>query len=183
MGTGVALRSDFDAAGLRQLARVSKDANQGRRLLALAQIYDGGSRGAAARVGSVGRQIVRDWVVRFNVRGPDGLLDGKAPGNKSKLNDGQRQALAAIVDSGPDVAVHGIVRWRLVDLVKWISDEFKVSVDHTTVSRALRKLGYVKLSARPRHHAQDTDALTAFKKGALPPSWKKSARGSCKALR
>ena len=71
------------------------------------------------------------------------------------------------MDNGPDAAVHGIVRWRLVDLVKWISDEFKVSVDHTTVSRELRKLGYVKLSARPRHHAQDTDALEAFKKGAL----------------
>lgn len=156
MGTGVALRDDFDAAKLRQLARVSQNANQSRRLLALAQIYDGGSRSSAARLGSVGRQIVRDWVVRFNERGPDGLLDGKAPGNKSKLNDAQRQALVAIVDSGPDVAVHGIVRWRLVDLVKWISDEFKVSVDHTTVSRELRKLGYVKLSARPRHHAQDT---------------------------
>jgi len=183
MGTGVALRDDFDAAKLRRLARVSQNANQSRRLLALAQIYDGGSRSSAARLGSVGRQIVRDWVVRFNARGPDGLLNGKAPGNKSKLDDAQRQALAAIVDSGPDVAVHGIVRWRLVDLVKWISDEFKVSVDHTTVSRELRKLGYVKLSARPRHHAQDTDALEAFKKGALPRNWKKSARGSCKTLR
>ena len=99
MGTGVALRGDFDAAKLRRLARVSQNANQGRRLLALAQIYDGGSRSSAARVGSVGRQIVRDWVVRFNARGPDGLLDGKAPGNKSKLNDAQRQARAAILGS------------------------------------------------------------------------------------
>ena len=94
-----------------------------------------------------------------------------------------QRSWAAIVDSGPDVAVHGIVRWRLVDLAQWISDEFKVSVDHTTVSRELRKLGYVKLSARPRHHAQDTDALEAFKKGALPRNWERSARGSCKALR
>jgi len=66
MGTGVALRGDFDAAKLRRLARVSQNANQGRRLLALAQIYDGGSRSSAARLGSVDRQIVRDWVVRFN---------------------------------------------------------------------------------------------------------------------
>jgi len=183
MGTGVALRDDFDAAKLRRLARVSQNANQSRRLLSLAEIYDGGSRSSAARLGSVGRQIVRDWVVRFNARGPDGLLDGKAPGNKSKLNDAQRQALIAIVDSGPDVAVHGVVRWRLVDLAQWINDEFKVSVDHTTVSRELRKLGYVKLSARPRHHAQNTDALEAFKKGALQPNWKRSARGSCKTLR
>jgi transposase len=100
--------------------------------------------------------------MRFSARGPGGFLDGKTPGNKSKLNDAQRQALAAIVDSGPDVAVHGIVCWRLVDLAQWISDEFKVSVDHTTVSREVRKLGDVKLSARPRHHAQGTDALEAF---------------------
>lgn len=182
MGTGIALRNDFDAVKLRRLARLSENANQSRRLLALAEIYDGGSRSSAARLGSVGRQIVRDWVVRFNARGPDGLIDGKAPGNKSRLDDAQRQALAAIVDSGPDVAVHGVVRWRLVDLAQWISDEFKISVDHTTVSRELRKLGYVKLSARPRHHAQDTDALEAFKKGGLPPNWKKSVRASRKAL-
>jgi len=107
MATGFALRDDFDAAKLRRLARVSEDANQGRRPLALAQIYDGGSRRSAAQLGSVGRQIVRDWAVRFNERGPDGLLDGKAPGNKSKLSVAQRQALAAIVDRGPDVAVLG----------------------------------------------------------------------------
>lgn len=180
MGSAIGLRGDFDAATLRRLARGSKSANQSRRLLALAEIYDGGSRSAAARLGAVGLQIVRDWVVRFNERGPDGLLDGKAPGNPSKLDDAQRKALAAIVDSGPDPDVHGVVRWRLVDLVQWIADEFDVSLDHTTVSRELRKLGYVRLSARPRHHAQDTEALEAFKKGALPPSWKRSARASRK---
>ena len=103
MGTGIALRDDFDAVRLRRLARVSQNANQGRRLLALAQIYDGGSRSSAARPGSVGRQIVRDWVVRFNERGPDGLPDGlpggKAPGNKSRLDDARRQTRAAILGS------------------------------------------------------------------------------------
>ncbi|MGY4399171.1 transposase [Sphingomonas sp. UYAg733] len=117
-----------------------------------------------------GCKSLRDWGVRFNERGPDGLLDGKAPGNPSKLDDAQRRALAAIVDSGPDPEVHGVVRWRLVDLVQWILDEFAVSLDHTTVSRELRKLGYARLSARPRHHAQDKETLEAFKKGALPPS-------------
>jgi transposase len=183
MGNAIALRADFDAPRLRQLARLSKSVNQSRRLLALAEIYDGGSRSDAARLGAVTLQIVRDWVVRFNERGPDGLRDGKAPGNKPKLNDEQRKALAAIVDKGPDVAVHGVVRWRLVDLVQWINDEFKVLLDDGTVSRELRKLGYVKLSARPRHHAQDTEALEAFKKGALQPSWKKSAYAFRKPLR
>ena len=174
MGTALRLREDFDAAALRRLGRFSKSVGQSRRLLALAEIYDGGSRSAAARIGGVGLQIVRDWVVRFNARGPDGLLDGKAPGKPSLLNDGQRRALVEIVESGPIPAIHGVVRWRLIDLVQWLQEEFAVSLDETTLSRELRKLGYVKLTARPRHHAQNEFAMEAFKKGALPTRWQRS---------
>lgn len=171
MGSAIGLRKDFDGAALRRLARVSRSANQARRLLALAEIYDGGSRTAAARIGGVGLQIVRDWVVRFNARGADGLLDGKAPGARSKLDDAQRRALVDIVERGPIPVIHGVVRWRLIDLVQWLHEEFAVSLDETTVGRELKKLGYVKLTARPRHHAQNEHAMEAFKKGALPPSW------------
>ena len=96
-----ALRDDFDAQGLRVLARQSKHAGQARRLLALAAIYEGGRRSDAARIGGVTLQIVRDWVVKFNARGPAGLIDGKGPGQPSLLNDAQRAALAAVVESGP----------------------------------------------------------------------------------
>ena len=89
----------------------------------------------------------------------------------------------AIVESGPIPAIHGVVRWRLIDLAQWLHKEFAVSVDQTTVSRELKKLGYVKLTARPRHRAQDTEALEGFKKGVLQPNWKKSARASRKARR
>ena len=183
MGTGISLRDDFDGTALRQLARKSKSANQARRLLALAEIYDGGSRTSAARIGGVGLQIVRDWVVRFNARGPGALLDGKAPGRQSLLNDAQRRALVEIVEQGPIPAIHGVVRWRLIDLVQWLYDEFAVSLDVTTVGRELKRLGYVKLTARPRHHAQNELALEAFKKGALPPSWQRSEDLSRRARR
>lgn len=173
MGSVVKLRGDFDGAALRRLARVSKSANQARRLLALAEIADGGKRTRAAHVGGVGLQIVRDWVIRFNARGPDGLLDGKAPGARSRLNDVQRRALVEMVERGPIPAIHGVVRWRLCDLVKWLHEEFAVSLDETTVGRELKRLGYVKLTARPRHHAQNELALEAFKKGALPPLWQR----------
>lgn len=176
MGRAIGLRADFDGSQLRLLARRTKNANQGRRLLALAEIYDGGSRSRAAQVGGVGRQIVHDWVERFNARGPEGLIDGKAPGNKPKLSDAQRQALVEIVEKGPTPELHGVIRWRLADLVKWLEDQFKVTIDETNVSRILKKLGYVKLSARPRHHAQDKAALEDFKKGASQPSLQRSAR-------
>ncbi len=174
MGAAIGLRGDFDGATLRRFARTTKSANQSRRLLALAVIYDGGRRSEAAKVGSVTPQIVRDWVVRFNAFGPDGLLDGKAPGKSSLLCDTQRKALAEIVESGPIPAIHGVVRWRLIDLVQWLYEEFAVSLDETTVGRELKKLGYVKLTARPRHHAQNEYAMEAFKKGVLPPSWQRS---------
>jgi len=84
MAIPVALRVDFKASQLRGLARKTKDGPQARRLLALAAIYDGATRTEAARIGGVGLQIIRDWVMRFNARGAAGLLDGKSPGQAVK---------------------------------------------------------------------------------------------------
>jgi transposase len=119
MSAPIPLRRDFDASQLLSLARKTKNGPQARRLLALAAIYDGAARTEAAKIGGIGLQIVRDWVLRFNARGPDGLLDGNALAQPSKLNDGQRQALARGIESGPIPAVHGVVRWRLIDLAHW----------------------------------------------------------------
>src|SRR5262245_38509878 len=84
MSAPTPLRQDFDAPALRGVA--SKSGPQARRLLALAAIYDGATRTEAAKIGGVGLHIIRDWVLRFNARGPDGLLDGKSTGQPSKLN-------------------------------------------------------------------------------------------------
>ena len=170
MAAAIGLRDDFEGPDLRVLAKATKDAAQGRRLLALAEIYDGGMRSDAARIGGVGLQTVRDWVLRFNARGPEGLIDGKAPGAEPRLADAHRRALAAIVESGPIPAIHGVVRWRLKDLEQWIFEEFHVSLDETTVGRELKSLGFRKISARPRHYAQNELAIEDFKKVFLP-SW------------
>ena len=79
MSVPITLRRDFSASQLRGLAKKSKDGPQARRLLTLAAIYDGATRTEAAKIGGAGLQIIRDWVLRFNARGPDGLLDGKPP--------------------------------------------------------------------------------------------------------
>ena len=173
MSRAIALRPDFSAAELRRLARRGKDAAQARRLLALAAIYDGGTRSEAARLGHVTLQIVRDWVVRFNAEGPAGLIDRKAAGRTPLLSDAHRRALAAQIDSGPIPAVHGVVRWRLCDLGQWLWEEFRVSVSMQTLSREVRAMGYRKLSARPKHHAQAPGAIEAFKKTS-PPRWQAS---------
>lgn len=177
MGAAIALRPDFTAHDLRALAKTSRNARQTRRLLALALIYDGGSRSEAARLGGVGLQIVRDWVLRFNSEGPDGLLDRKAPGKTATLTEAQRAALAQAVEAGPKPYLDGVVRWRLVDLVQWVWEEFGVSVSRQTLGRELRTMGFRKLSARPRHYGQDPKALTEFKKSS-PTDWRRSVSGS-----
>ena len=170
MSARTRLRDDFNADGVRALAKASKDAAQTGRLLALASIYDGGSHLEAARIGGVGPQIVRDWIARFNERGAEGLINGRAKGPAPKLKAEHRQALAKMVEDGPDPAVHGVVRWRLQDLVSWLAKEHGVTLDETTVGRALKGLGYRKLSARPRHHAQEEHAIEDFKKTSRPSS-------------
>ena len=115
----IPLRADFEASQLRAAARRAKDGPQARRLLALAAVYDGASRTEAAKIGGVTLQIVRDWVIKFNARGPEGLIDGKAPGQPSRLNDTHRAALAAVIESGPIPAIHGVVRCPPPSLKAW----------------------------------------------------------------
>ncbi len=171
----VPLRSDFDAGALCRIARKSKDGPQARRLLALAAIYEGASRSHAARIGGVTLQIVRDWVIKFNAHGPEGLIDRKPPGRPAKLTDTQRATLTGLLDGGPLPAIHGVVRWRLIDLAQWVFEEFRLSISKQTLSRELRAMGYRKLSARPRHHAKSEAAVAAFQKSS-PRSWTRSRR-------
>jgi transposase len=169
----IPLTVDHDAAGLRAAARASKNANQTRRLLALAAIYDGATRTEAAAIGGVTVQIVRDWVVKLNADGPEGLVDRKGGGTAPILTDQHRLALAVAIEDGPIPAIHGVVRWRVVDLCQWLWDGYAVRIAKQTLSRELRKMGYRRLSARPRHHAQAAGAIEAFKK-VSPRVWTRS---------
>src|SRR3954469_15530374 len=176
----ISLRSDFDAASLRGLARRSKDGAQTRRLLALAAISEGGTRTEAARIGGVTLQIVRDWVVKFNAHGLEGLIDRKPPGQPPRLTDAHRTALMERIDDGPIPSVHGVVRWRLVDLIEWLWEEFRVPISKQTLSREVRALGYRKLSARPPHHARSEAEVSSLKRfsrpsGGGPPDGRRQA--------
>src|SRR3954453_9092486 len=126
MAAAVPLRSDFDAAQLRALAKRAQDPDQTRRLLALAAIYDGASRTEAAEIGCVTLQIVRDWGLRFNAHRPEGLLAGRAPGAPPRLILPHRRALQGIVEQGPMRAIRGVVCWRLIDLIQWLWEEFRI---------------------------------------------------------
>ena len=78
-----------------------------------------------------------------------------------------------MIEDGPIPAVHGVVRWRLVDLMQWLWEEYQITISKQTLSREVRALDYRKLSARPRHHAQSGWVMDDFKK-ASPRVWRRS---------
>jgi len=162
--TGIRLRSDFDAPTLHQLSRRCDDTRQVRRLLALAAIYDGMNRADAARAGGMDRQTLRDWVLRFNAEGPDGLTNRQGAGRPRLLNDDQMNELSEIVKAGPDPAVDGVVRWRRIDLKRVIEERFGAVYSERSISELLAVLGFSRMSTRPQHPKQDERVIEAFKK-------------------
>jgi putative transposase len=162
--SAIPLRTDYDAADARALARKATEPDQVRRLLAIAAVYDGMNRAKAAAVGGMDRQSLRDWVLRFNADGPEGLHDRKPPGAAPKLTAAEKAELAALVEAGPDRQADGVVRWRRIDLKEVIRDRFGVDYHERSVSRLLHELGFSHMSARPRHPGQDPEMLETFKK-------------------
>jgi putative transposase len=168
MSAAVWLREDYGADELRRLAGKAKDADQARRLLALAAVSEGMSREDAARIGGMDRQTLRDWVHRFNEQGPGGLINIKPSGRPSKLSTAQKEALRELVEAGPDPHSERVVRWRCVDLKRVLENRFAVDLSEVSLGRILRKLGFSHISARPQHPNQDAQAIAAFKKLPRP---------------
>jgi len=182
MGQAVAVRSDYTSGEVRGLAKRAKDTAQVRRLLAIAAVLDGASRAVAAKIGGMDRQTLRDWVIRFNDQGADGLINIPPPGVAPKLDATHRAFLARIVEEGPIPAIHGVVRWRACDLIMRLHEEFGLSVSDDTIYRALKDLGFSHVSARPKAYKQAPEAMEAFKK-TFPHAWRKSARSLRQAQR
>ena len=182
MGRAIAVRTDHTSGEVRRFARRAKDGSQARRLLAIAAVLDGASREEVAKLGGMDRQTLRDWVIRFNEQGPDGLINIPSPGAPAKLDDEHKAYLARIVDEGPIPAIDGVVRWRACDLIMRLHEKFALSVSDDVVYRALKKLGFSHVSARPKAYKQDAEAIDAFKKTS-PHAWRKSASGSHPAHR
>ena len=164
MAKAIAITGDWTASELRRLAAASRHANQSRRLLSLAAVLDGMNRTEAAKIGGMDRQTLRDWVHRLNEQGPEGLKDDLARPRPRRLTAAQQAELAAIVETGPDRAVHGVVRWRRVDLKALVAARFGVTYHERTIGKLLKEMGFSHVSARPRHPKQDGEVIQAFKK-------------------
>lgn len=168
-------RADYTAVELRRLAAGHRDASAARRMLALALVLEGSPRAVAAETCGMDRQTLRDWVHRYNAEGLAGLSNRKeGVGRKPLLTATQVEVVAELVRTGPDLATHGVVRWRRVDLAQAIEQRFGVRPDVRTVGKLLHRLGFRRLSVRPRHPAHDAAAQEAHKKTSLPSSPRRS---------
>jgi transposase len=157
-------RRELSAGELRREAKRCRDAAASRRMLGLALVLEGYSREEAARHAGMDRQSLRDWVHRYNEEGLAGLRDRPRSGRKPRLAPEQTAELAAVVDQGPDPERDGVVRWRRVGLKALIEARFDVELHERSVGKLRRRLGFARLSVRPKHPSSDPDAQEAFKK-------------------
>ena len=163
----IVTRTDHQPAALRAAAAKSDDAAKSRRLLAIAMVLDGTSRLDAARQTGMDRQTLRDWVIRYNAHGIDGLASRKPPGAAPKLSAAQMSELRDLVLAGPDPKANKVVRWRCLDLREEVTRRFCVTVPERTIAKWLRKLRLTRLQPRPFHPKRDEAAQEDFKKTSV----------------
>src|SRR5947208_1599915 len=175
-------RKELGAVGLRREARRCRDTAASRRMLAPALVLEGASREEAARAAGMDRQTLRDWVHRYDAEGLAGLRDRPRSGRRPRLTPGQEAELAAAVEQGPDPDRDGVVRWRRIDLKALIEARFAVRLHERSVGKVLRRLGFSRVSVRPRQPKADEAAQEAFKK-ASPSWWRERCPGTPAASR
>ena len=161
------IRNDISAEELRRVARRETNGRVASRLLALANALDGMERGEAARRAGMDRQTLRDWVIRFNDQGIEGLRDRPKSGRPTWLDEGQMASLRALVLRGPDPERDGVSTWRAKDLCRIVEERFKVAYSENGLLRLLHDLGLSWQKARPVHPQADLKAQARFKKNSL----------------
>jgi transposase len=166
MPEALLIRHDIPAAALRRVARRETNGRVASRLLALANALDGLDRGEAARRAGMDRQTLRDWVIRFNDQGIQGLRDRPKSGRPTWLDEGQMASLRALVLRGPDPERDGVSTWRAKDLCRIVAERFGVAYSENGMLRLLHDLGLSWQKARPIHPEADRKAQAAFKKNS-----------------
>jgi transposase len=166
MALPTVIRDDISAGRLRRLARRETDGRVASRLLGLANALDGMDRGQAARLAGMDRQTLRDWVIRFNAEGVEGLRDRPKSGRPPWLDEGQLATLKALVLRGPDPERDGVSTWRAKDLCRIVEARFGVRYAENGMLRLLHDLGLSWQKPRPIHPEADRQAQARFKKNS-----------------
>ena len=166
----LAIRRDRTAVVLRKLAKAESNVRVARRMLAIANALCGMSRKAAAEAAGMDRQALRDWVIRYNEHGLDGLCDQWGDGRPPRLEAQEQAELMGIIMTGPDPETDGISAFTLEDLVRICEQRFGKTFHPSSLGRVLRRLGFSRQKARPSHPQKDPAAAAAFKKSPANPA-------------
>lgn len=164
------IRKDRTPAVLRRLAKEADDVRIARRILAIANALDGMSRDEAARAAGMDRQTLRDWVLRYNAHGVDGLADRWNGGRRPMFTPEEQAAIVEIVLAGPDIETSGLSAYTLEDLAKVCEERFGKRMHPWSLGRLLKKLGLSRQKTRPLHPETDPVAAAAFKKRSAHPA-------------
>jgi len=158
------IRKDRTGAVLRKAAKAESDARAARRILAIANAVSGMSREAAAKAAGMDRQTLRDWVIRYNAHGLDGLYDRWGDGRPPRLTVQEQAELIRIVLAGSDPETTGISAYTREDFVRICEQRFGKTFHPSSMGRVLKRLGLSRQKARPSHPQKDPAAQAAFKK-------------------
>jgi transposase len=164
MGAALPVRGDVSSEELRRLARREANGRVACRLIALANALDGMSRDRAAKQAGMDRQTLRDWVIRFNAEGVEGLGDRPRSGRPPFLGEGQMAAVKALVLRGPNPERDGVSSWTAKDLCRMVENRFGVRYSENGMLDLLHGLGLSWQKTRPVHPQANPKAQQAFKK-------------------
>jgi transposase len=162
--TALSIRKDRTPEVLRKLAKAETNVRVARRLLAIANALSGMSRKEAAEAAGMDRQALRDWVIRYNAHGPDGLYDCWGDGRPPRLDAEEQAELMRIVLAGPDPEADGLSAFTRDDLIRICETRFGKTFHPASMGRLLRRLGFSRQKARPNHPQKDPAEAAAFKK-------------------
>jgi len=157
-------RTDHTTENLRALASRHKYRDCRVRLRAIAlMIEDDLPRSEISRSVGVDVQTLRDWAIRYNARGLDGLRDAARSGRPRKLDESQTAEPVSLIEGGSDPDAGEPSRWTLGMLQQWIDDRFEVDLTVEGVRQMLRRLGFRHLSPRPIHPKANPEAQECFR--------------------
>lgn len=164
MGAALPIADHHDASTLRALARCEKNGRVASRMMAIANALDGTTRLAAARSAGMDRQTLRDWVIRYNADGIDGLCDQPKGHNPEKLTDSEQAVLLAKVFQTPDPTLDGTCAWTLADLCDFAEGRFGKRLSTSGMWGVLQRLGLSHQKARSVHPKSNAKAQADFQK-------------------
>jgi transposase len=119
------------------------------------------------------RQTLRDWVIRYNAEGTDGLRDRPHTGRPPLLAPEQEEELAQLIAAGPDLERDGVIEFRVRHIREIAARNFGADYTRSGMQERLHRMKLSYLKPRPIHPKTDPEAQETFKKTLplpLPPS-------------